>query len=1184
MNNSHKFVGILALSVCLGGAQRGEALELPPGAILNGRAAPVIEGDLVQSKDQGVRLEVPVPAGTGRFIVRARRGKGGINVLSVKDTAGKETALWINTTGGGVGGKEYPDTKLSFNGKYGWMSYSVRPDAGIYRADEAVKRLPEWLARPGASEVTYTLELRWNGKTEYELWINGQLLQVLDYTGVPEKFIWVANKTDDARLSSLRMEPAVASADDVAVPVEQFARAGSLKSARVSLDKPVPASLAEVAGSSRTGIEVAGLGTIKGIGSGDLQSLFWARSAMNNLDEQRLFTVPQAIYDKAQVLCVSSPEPGKVSQFTLRVTRYGGSRGTAMADSLVRVPDANASDTPEARRVGWVTTGEGTTQRRLPLWLIDVPIRNGDIADIFQEEHKGKFHSYLDVELLDPLQNAEAFQAFPPNLEIANRSWRPTDKDGTAAFGVNQPPATSNVTVFGLAMHKSPARLDLKANTGFQVFYASDKPAFVGSVTADAPGAYQVAWEIADVDGKIVERGNKALSVTTAGTSNVSIPVTQGTGWYAVRCTLRRGSALLWDQRTSFVMLPPDTRKAGYESPFFGWWFGANHGSDVQLDEVGSLLQRAGIRRADIQGDMPETATSKYGFTASTVGFAYVGGAKAMNDYRDGKLTLKEAVAVHEAYIREHLEKWPHIDRMLVFHESGARGAPFPSELWGVPALQPVAAVDPNSPTALLQQQGATFGPASESARAEYEKNWPKRIEYLTAMAEMVREKFPQLKMQYGNDGNSMAIMGELFRRKFPRKYIDTISIEDLGQTMSPERWKLGSLHSAWFLRELARKTGYGDVPITACPEWIGRETEKLGHRQQAEWKARDGLLSLAYGFDTISIAGINDASDGYYYSIWGNGGLCERYPTMAPKPSYAAIATLTRVLDQAKFTRFVPTGSPVANLQEYKKGNEWVYAFWTPRGQRAMELEFTASEARTLEDTYGRSSTMRGAKVSVTAGTGVRYLTSATQLKSVTLGASAFPQVEVPKNPVTTIALESATQLTPVDNPYFEGASRRDPFWWMPQYKQGKFNVTEVVDPEMGKCLEIELVPEGNIRDIDVEYRYFKFPQPIPIEAGNAGIWVKGNGGSGQVELWTGGGSPWPTRTMIHYGWPGIGTTNFDGWNMMQQPHFDWKWTPEAKTQIMGLYVDIPRKNLVGTELEPAKSLKIRVKSALVY
>src|SRR5690606_22364125 len=134
------------------------------------------------------------------------------------------------------------------------------------------------------------------------------------------------------------------------------------------------------------------------------------------------------------------------------------------------------------------------------------------------------------------------------------------------------------------------------------------------------------------------------------------------------------------------------------------------------------------------------------------------------------------------AFIRKYVEQWPSIDRMLVFHESGSTTNVFPSEIVGVtpPPLSP-----------------------------EIAERMKFKITYLTAMAKMVREKFPRIKLQYGNDGNSMRLIGEILREKFPREYIDTISSEDLGQTMIPERTMIGGLHDGFYLREMAAKMGY---------------------------------------------------------------------------------------------------------------------------------------------------------------------------------------------------------------------------------------------------------------------------------------------------------------------------------------------------------------------------------------
>src|SRR5690606_32495523 len=131
----------------------------------------------------------------------------------------------------------------------------------------------------------------------------------------------------------------------------------------------------------------------------------------------------------------------------------------------------------------------------------------------------------------------------------------------------------------------------------------------------------------------------------------ISISVKPDNGWYAMRVRLEdpaRGELI--DYRTSYTVLRPDTWKAGYESPFYGWWFQKNQHSDIKLEEVGPLLQRLGIRRAGLPEEMPERLTERYGFTNSTISFTLplegtVEPRKLMSNVRHGRMTLDEAIA-----------------------------------------------------------------------------------------------------------------------------------------------------------------------------------------------------------------------------------------------------------------------------------------------------------------------------------------------------------------------------------------------------------------------------------------------------------------------------------------------------------------------------------------------------------
>ena len=69
---------------------------------------------------------------------------------------------------------------------------------------------------------------------------------------------------------------------------------------------------------------------------------------------------------------------------------------------------------------------------------------------------------------------------------------------------------------------------------------------------------------------------------------------------------------------------------------------------------------------------------------------------------------------------------------------------------------------------------------------------------------------------------------------------------------------------------------------------------------------------------------------------------LCERYPYLYPKKAYVGVATLTRVLDDVKLIRRVPTSSETVYLLEFKRHDgKYVYALWTSTGYAKMRMKF---------------------------------------------------------------------------------------------------------------------------------------------------------------------------------------------------------------------------------------------------
>ena len=217
-----------------------------------------------------------------------------------------------------------------------------------------------------------------------------------------------------------------------------------------------------------------------------------------------------------------------------------------------------------------------------------------------------------------------------------------------------------------------------------------------------------------------------------------------------------------------------------------------------------------------------------------------------------------------------------------------------------------------------------------------------------------------------------------------------------------------------------------------------------------------------------------------------------------------------------------------------------------------------------------------------LTVGTGPQYLVSKERLKDIVLGATAFPEDPAPKEIEQEIPLQSANEVEVTSNPMLQDISQKDT-GRVPKYRQAKCEIREVNDPEMGQCLEIELIREGEVWDMEHEYVALKLKTPVKTTAKNAGIWIKGNGSWGNVDITKAQGwGPWATNTNLHMQWSGNQTLNFDGWNFIRYPYYDW--SHKENNAVTGLVIALPRKALAGTEMQPVENLKVRIKKIILF
>jgi len=1113
---------------------------LPRGSIVSGSTTIEAGRLLAQSRAE---VQVPIPPEAGGLAIRCTTGcdPAGLSV-ALRTDGGNSTELAFRPRDISLRIGAAPDAIRSLSDaciELPWRArLFVRPNVEFYKDPRRREVLRKWGALPTASDHLLTIELR-RGPAAWQAWIDGRFVQEFPVKGRPTKC--------DVRLppgGSFNGVSFAKPCDAKFLPlaIGCLARPGAMAAGTVTL-APGEAAADAVplrAVAAAENIDVDSLGRVL-CASDDLVSFYWRRGALDGLPESCIVSVPLDTYCAAYVLCAAEDDLAKTPAFTLRMTRYGNSRGDAMADTLVRLPEKDSKPDLNVRQVGTVTYGPPVARKTVPLWRIRVPLKPGLIQDLLQDDRRKNnlfpTHRYLDIELMDPLAGVEENDAFPPSMRPTGRTYSPRGP-------------RSAVHVFAMTLEASPAGLTVRPNTPVSMFYASDNPELRATVDARQPGTYTVAWDFADVEGRIVATGKKSLTLSAEKPGDsVAVPVAVGNGWYATRFRLLDTAGCeLVDYRGSMVMLPPDTRRAGFESPHGTWWFHWAHGGEPNIARVGPMLQRAGLRHTILPETLPETLTAPYGVTAWCV-----------NWYRSKTTdaTVVQKIAEHEEHIRKTLKLWPSVDKLLVWHESGASGAPFPSELWG------------EEPKPLDEESAAA---------------WKYRMEYVSLLAKMVREKFPKLKLQFGNDGSSLGIIAGLLRNKFPREYCDFFAVEDAGQTFITEKAVPGGLQSAWYLRQTARKLGYGDVPITACYEWIGRRDLALGFGPQAEWYARDALHARAYGFQTIAQGGVHDAGAGYFHTIWGGGGLCRRYPAMDPKPAYAAVATLTRVLDSARFQRALPTGSLTLYALEFRRDDQRIYAVWVPRGRREATLRFIAPAERTVIDLYGRESTSQGQELKLTASTAAQYIVTKTRLESVSAGRTWFPHDPPPKQMFIADRMDSLKTWIVEDEK--DKRLERTTGENMPHRTKGRFEVREVHDAEKGDCLEVELKPEGQIWEAMHEYVVLRPRQPVvaPGPYEHAGIWLKGNSGWGEVmwEIQDAKGAKWLSQ-HIWMDWPGHIAANFDGWNFLRLPlQAGDHWRSQIK--ITGLVITVPRKMLYLTEMVPVPELKVRLKEVGLF
>ena len=736
--------------------------------------------------------------------------------------------------------------------------------------------------------------------------------------------------------------------------------------------------------------------------------------------------LPKQNYSAAWLLCLADINPEKTPLVSLRLGLHD--RNGYLYDTSVRIPrwneDANDS-VVSSGEVRLISADDGNVEGRV--FVVRTPLHSGDTQELRDNDH-------IDLELTKELHVA-------------------VTKPDPSRFRIRPLGSPSAVHVFALTLERSPIQMKVTSPESGNIFVEPQSPVFQVHLQNVTPDRRQLQIEatVTDYYGHV---RNTVVDASVAGDSEATVDISlQPTrrGWFDVTFQLREGERQLLGRRTTFAVLPPDTRQATLEdSPFGTWYFGTTHRGSP-LDKVGPLMQKAGIR-STLQRSSPEQM-GQYGLRL--VQFGSIVGTHTVDEAR------RDAIS-------DNFKNWPQTDQALVFHESNI------GRIMTHPAF-------------LLDKRPE---PLDENTQQELERRWKAAVE----ASQMVRELAPRIKLVFGN--MTMPAVEQYLSRGYPAEYIDLLGEESPSFMRMPERQpEVAGFSSMWWLREMARYYGYTDKGVTASYEWTYHSTNPGNNSERAasDYNIRDCLLALAYGSPQVNPALIHDVGNAYYYSNWGASGLCRRPPELNPKPGYVSFATMTLMLDRATFSENVPTGSTSVFALKFRRPDDSkITALWTIRGERDVTLSLSEDAAMTITDAMGNQEARqsRDGKVSLTINSTPRYV-SGSDVTTVSCGEARYHPGLAPDSPLLTAldSLDAWDIVTARDEEY-------ENHIWDQIQRPGRLRWETVDDADRGEVMQVSL--DGDQAGPPTASWYNRLhahnPIQLPGQPKRLGMWVHGN------------------------------------------------------------------------------------------
>lgn len=843
-------------------------------------------------------------------------------------------------------------------------------------------------------------------------------------------------------------------------------------------------------------------GALPGYIAGNFGSFGGRWISADRLDPSRLcMYVPAGRYKALHLVAVAEERPDSVPIISAQFYR----------------PDAGHPFSFTAT----VPTGTAT-EKALPIKLAD-----GSGAKLFHVSmplDPDAFSWFTDLSRigLEITKEVKYYRGYPDPLEY---SWH----------GGGLP---SSVQIYALTLERSDVDIDIQPEQFGHVWTAPTAPHYTVQLRNRTSAAAKARLVISTKshDGKDVTRQEQQTDLPADGAA-VSVPIVLKPtrfGLHEMTIDLTTGAETAIYRR-NFAYFHTDTREQAVweegRGSIFGFWpWGGGHVTPPSDKEI-SVMAAAGAETstANYSLSSPEiqALAKKHRFIGES---AFTGGIMYYNGFYDWYSGAPKFDAAKPKETAEAL--------IAAMKKVEAKPGPISR-----PTYVPFFA-EPQIGNITTGIWPSHYGEDYKLTDAEQKTFADMKAKYLLG-ASAIRKEWPNYKLllPYGDPMNAA-----VFLRLAPetRELIDGCALDLPGFERLPEQQVnqvvLNRLYP--ILKDIKQ---HKPNPYLVLIEGFCVSSKDIdtGQQGQADIAMRDFLVLMGYGVTRFESPNSPFDCANYWGENHYGGGWCSRLPLAMPKLAYAHYATMTRHLNRANFTKYVPTGSTSTYCQQFKhyKTGKLVHVLWTIRGKRPVRVKLPPGSTLELFDPNDNATPLKeqNGAVTLVADQSPQYLEGLAADAEITLGDSDHSDARPGDlaRKIANLGDGSWSLVAKTDDEY----TKNKPL----QIERflGKMSAQAVAAPNAqgGKALAVHLDKQDKDRGVMPFFTTFVPAKPITIpgKASHLGLWAHAASDWGRViyvlrdakdEKWISVGTREDWNNDDIHGWS---TFCFDGWRYLR-------------------------------------------------